>query len=148
MLPGLGTCEWYIPMEHSWKMRVRMTYSDPLQKIYDLDIHSVANSTGTQSQRQILDSLQKFHNLNARFWKSCFDKLRKDLITLCTKFQEEIVIKIGPSAKIPEEALLIAHCLRIMALAHNVFEIEILWVIRENLENFLLSRTTPLDPMF
>jgi hypothetical protein len=102
-----------------------MTYSNPENKITDLDIHSVANSTGPRSQKQILDFLQKFHNINAR-WISCFDKLRKDFITPCVKFQEEIVIKIGPSAKIPEEALLIAHCLRIMALAHNVFEMEIL----------------------
>jgi hypothetical protein len=98
-----------------------MTYSNPANKITDLDIHSVANSTGPQSQ-QILDFLQSFHDLNAR-WINCFEDFQEDFITLCANIQEEIVIKIGPSAKIPEEALLIAHCLRIMALAYNVFEI-------------------------
>jgi hypothetical protein len=105
-------------------MRVRMTYSNPGNKITDLDIHSVANSTGPRSQRQILDFLQNFHNLNAR-WINCIAEFQEDFITLCAKFQEEIVIEIGPSTKIPEEALLIAHCLRIMALAHNVFEIDV-----------------------
>jgi hypothetical protein len=96
-----------------------MTNSNPENKITDLDIHSVANGTGPRSQKQILDFLQKFHNINAR-WMNIFDKLSEDFITLCAKFQEETVIKIGPSANVPEEALLIAHCLRIMALAHNV----------------------------
>jgi hypothetical protein len=99
-----------------------MTYSNPANKINDLDVYSVANSTGPQSQ-QILDFLQRFHDLNAR-WTNFFEDFQEDFITLCAKFQEEIVIKIGPSAKIPGEALLIAHSLRIMALAYKLCEID------------------------
>ncbi len=143
-LPGIGSDEWLLPDCDGIVFKVKMEYEKQDVKIKDLDISPAWAAARPHPYRSLTSCIRQFHDVNAR-WRGWYEPITTTIITQCTLVQEDILMRLRPGRKpLIEESLLIASCLRTLALAYNGAEVcgDMSMVWRED----LFSQPTLLDP--